>query len=211
MWRARPTGWRRCACGGCCRCGWRRPGRGAMTPIRSDRNTASPILWVTKMTVLGRSAQRRRSSSLRRSRVNSSSALKGSSISRISGSGTKARAMAARCCMPPESSRGRRSRKSHRPVRWSRASARSRPSAAENGRMISTGSRQFSITLRQGSRVGFWNTMPTRGSGARTTSSPMRTSPAVAGSRPAMMRSRVVLPQPEGPTRLRNSPPATVR
>jgi hypothetical protein len=38
-----------------------------------------------------------------------------------------------------------------------------------------------------------------------TTSSPMRISPEVISSRPATMRSVVVLPQPEGPTSTRNS------
>src|SRR6185503_14961799 len=39
-----------------------------------------------------------------------------------------------------------------------------------------------------------------------TTRSPMRISPAVMFSRPAIMRSRVDLPQPDGPTRTTNSP-----
>ena len=38
-----------------------------------------------------------------------------------------------------------------------------------------------------------------------TTSSPMRISPEVISSSPATMRKVVVLPQPEGPTRTRNS------
>src|SRR3990172_755980 len=39
-----------------------------------------------------------------------------------------------------------------------------------------------------------------------TTCPPMRISPSVGGSNPAIMRSKVVLPQPEGPKRTRNSP-----
>src|SRR5262245_50942555 len=38
-----------------------------------------------------------------------------------------------------------------------------------------------------------------------TTSAPMRISPEVISSRPATMRSVVVLPQPEGPTKTMNS------
>ena len=38
-----------------------------------------------------------------------------------------------------------------------------------------------------------------------TTVSPIRISPAVMASRPAIMRSVVVLPQPEGPTKTTNS------
>ena len=39
-----------------------------------------------------------------------------------------------------------------------------------------------------------------------TTRSPMRISPPVMSSRPAIMRNRVDLPQPDGPTSTTNSP-----
>src|ERR1700674_5157022 len=45
-----------------------------------------------------------------------------------------------------------------------------------------------------------------RGGRLFTTRSPMRTSPLVMSSSPAIMRSAVVLPQPDGPTRQTNSP-----
>src|ERR1700741_4391280 len=41
-----------------------------------------------------------------------------------------------------------------------------------------------------------------------TTRSPMRTSPPEISSRPAIMRSSVDLPQPDGPTSTQNSPSA---
>src|SRR3954468_3935038 len=44
-----------------------------------------------------------------------------------------------------------------------------------------------------------------------TTRSPIRSSPSVMSSRPAIIRSAVDLPQPEGPTRIMNSPSATSR
>src|SRR6266496_1615167 len=44
-----------------------------------------------------------------------------------------------------------------------------------------------------------------------TTVSPIRSSPSVMSSRPAIIRSAVDLPQPEGPTRIMNSPSATSR
>src|SRR5258708_11570805 len=53
--------------------------------------------------------------------------------------------------------------------------------------------------------------MPRSGPGPLTTVRPTLTSPALALSKPAMMRSRVVLPQPEAPTRQMNAPRATVR
>src|SRR6202171_2932613 len=45
-----------------------------------------------------------------------------------------------------------------------------------------------------------------RGGRLFTTRSPIRTSPLVMSSSPAIMRSAVVLPQPDGPTRQTNSP-----
>src|SRR5580700_1278308 len=45
-----------------------------------------------------------------------------------------------------------------------------------------------------------------RGGRLLTTRSPIRTSPLVISSRPAIMRNAVVLPQPDGPTRHTNSP-----
>src|SRR5665213_2373515 len=50
-----------------------------------------------------------------------------------------------------------------------------------------------------------------RGARSLTTRSPISISPLVTDSSPAIMRSAVVLPQPEGPTRQTNSPWATSR
>src|ERR1051326_2853861 len=50
-----------------------------------------------------------------------------------------------------------------------------------------------------------------RGARPLTSWSSMKTWPALGASRPAMMRSVVVLPQPEGPTSTSNSPFSTVR
>src|SRR5450830_608744 len=50
-----------------------------------------------------------------------------------------------------------------------------------------------------------------RGAMWLTTFSPMETVPEVIVSSPASMRSAVVLPQPEGPTSMTNSPSATTR
>ena len=47
-----------------------------------------------------------------------------------------------------------------------------------------------------------------RGARSVTSRSPMKISPAVTSSRPAIIRRSVDLPQPEGPTRTRNSPSA---
>src|SRR5271170_3991114 len=53
--------------------------------------------------------------------------------------------------------------------------------------------------------------MPRSGPGPITVLSPTLTSPELAVSKPAMMRSRVVLPQPDAPTRQMNSPRGTTR
>src|SRR4051812_20801977 len=50
-----------------------------------------------------------------------------------------------------------------------------------------------------------------RGAFQVTVSPPMRMSPAVTSSRPAIIRSVVVFPHPDGPTRMQNSRSRTVR
>jgi len=80
-----------------------RPGRAVMTSTREPRKIASSISWVTNSTVLRSRSQTRSSSSCINARVWLSSAPNGSSSSRIAGSLASARAMAVRCCMPPES------------------------------------------------------------------------------------------------------------
>src|SRR5271169_5031381 len=47
--------------------------------------------------------------------------------------------------------------------------------------------------------------------GSLTTRAPIEIRPAVARSRPATMRSVVVLPQPDGPSSVTNSPASTAR
>ena len=81
-------------------------GPGDMTTTRDDRNTASAIEWVTKTTVAFVASQIRSSSRLMRSRVISSRAPNGSSIRSNDGLNVRARAIATRCCMPPESCQG---------------------------------------------------------------------------------------------------------
>jgi hypothetical protein len=92
-----------------------RPGRGDMTTTRWERKTASGIEWVTNTTAALVSAQMRMSSDCMRSRVISSRAPKGSSISSSAGLRARARAIATRCCIPPESWLGRCEAKSASP------------------------------------------------------------------------------------------------
>ena len=70
----------------------------------------------------------------------------------------------------------------------------------------------LSRTVRCGYSAYDWNTMAmSRSLGSRlfTTLPPIRNSPDVIVSRPAIIRSAVDLPQPDGPTSTRNSPSAT--
>src|SRR5262245_7768142 len=54
-------------------------------------------------------------------------------------------------------------------------------------------------------------TLRARGGRSLTTIPPIRISPSVGCSRPAISRISVVLPQPDGPSRTRNSPSAAAR
>ena len=83
-----------------------RPGRADITTTRVERNTDSAIECVTKTTVESVSCQIRSSSLFIRSRVISSRAPNGSSISSSGGENERARAIETRCCIPPESCHG---------------------------------------------------------------------------------------------------------
>ncbi|MCY1301197.1 hypothetical protein D9M70_507920 [compost metagenome] len=76
------------------------------TAMRSPRRSASAGSWVTSKVVIPRSRVRLRKCLCRSRRIVGSRALNGSSISRMSGSRTSARANPTRCCMPPDSSWG---------------------------------------------------------------------------------------------------------
>jgi len=187
-----------------------RPGRSDITSTRSARNTASGMLWVISSTVLRVRSQMRCSSRFICSRVIASSAPKGSSISRIDGSLSKARQMATRCCMPPDSCQGSLSSKPARPAICNSWCARGRCGRRSSPRSC-IGSSRFFSTVRQASSTGVWKTMPTSSSGPSTARPPMSMRPAVAGVSPATIFSSVLLPQPLGPTMTTNSPGSTCR
>ena len=72
----------------------------------------------------------------------------------------------------------------------------------------------FSRTVRCGNNAYDWNTMEMRrlaGGNCVTSRSPMRMLPEVGVSRPAIMRSVVDLPQPDGPSRTVKLPAGTVK
>ena len=150
--------------------------------------------------------------------ISGSSAEVTSSNSMIFGRMHSARAIATRCCWPPESCAGyllacsgMRTR-----ARWLRASS----SAAFFGiRRTQIGaSVQLSSTVRCGNRLNCWNTMPTS---RRTSSIFLRSSvismpstttrPRCQLSIRLMQRRSVDLPLPDGPQMTMRSPRMTLR
>ena len=81
-----------------------RPGRAVITTTRSDNVIASGTECVMKTIVLRCSFQILNNCFCSSRRVRASSAPNGSSMRMVDGSVAKARAMATRCFMPPESS-----------------------------------------------------------------------------------------------------------
>lgn len=79
------------------------PGRPDMTMMRSPRMIASSMSWVTMSTVLRSASHRATSSSCMSMRVWASRAPSGSSMSSTGEPVAKARAIATRWRMPPES------------------------------------------------------------------------------------------------------------
>src|SRR5438105_6435165 len=170
------------------------------------------MLWVTKRIVVPVSRQTRRSSSFNRSRVISSSAPNGSSISRICGSLTSALAMDTRCRIPPDSSCGYECSQPLRPTSSSNSAGVALPLCFAP-LATSSGSSTLASAVRHGSSAGSWNTKPMsrRRRAAPAVPPRMRMSPADGGTRSATARSSVDLPQPEGPSSVRNSPRVTSR
>ncbi len=139
----------------------------------------------------------------------------GSSANITVGRETSARAIATRCCCPPESSAGRWPRRSASPTL---------PTSSSNQPFSflrperSSGSRMFSFAVSIGSRLKNWKMKPmcwrrslvSSVSPSSVMSVPaIATRPAVGRSRPARMCMSVDLPEPEGPITAVNSPLAT--
>lgn len=120
-----------------------------------------------------------------------------------SGPAASTRAICARCCMPPDSSWGRRSAASARPTSPSSSSARA--FCSDDPEYLDA-RRMFSCTEYHGNSVGCWNTTPRSVPGPSTGLPSTLTEPSVGSRKPASRRSSVDLPQPEGPTRHTISP-----
>src|SRR5260221_13809715 len=185
-----------------------RPGRPRITSMRSLRTSASSMSWVTKSMVGPSSRQISSRWSCSEIRVKASSALNGSSRSSTEGRVTRARAIAARWAMPPESCCGRASAKPPRPTRASTAL----DSAARSARgSAARPNSAFCRTVSHGMRRGSWKMKPTCGFGPATARPSIWRVPALGTSSPPTMRSRVDLPQPLVPTMPMISPRPTLR
>jgi hypothetical protein len=190
---------------------WMRPS--CMTPISSAMAKASCWSWVTRMAVvpdgledvahLAREALAQVDVEVREGLVEQQQA----------GLGARARASATRCCWPPESSCGnlRRPRGPDPPCRAVvdalRDGVRGALAQAEGDVVGHAQVRKQGVVLEHhadaarsgGSAAGAADTWPLSGSPRRT------------GSKPAMARSTVVLPQPEGPSRQPMRPASSSR
>ena len=140
----------------------------------------------------------------------------GSSSSTSDGSGARARASATRCCWPPESWCGERSaRSASRPDQGEQlahpaavAALAPRQAEADVGRPPTGAGTARPPAARSRCRGGGPATLRPA---PATTRSPRVTVPASGSSKPAISRSSVVLPQPDGPSSAVRLPPGTCR
>jgi hypothetical protein len=133
----------------------------AMKITRSATSRVKPISWVTRIIVMPSSARPTIVSSTSLT-ISGSRAEVGSSNSITFGSMHSARAMATRCCCPPESWAGNLSAWLRILPRSSSRRAVASASARAMPRERIGASTQFSSTVRCGNRLNCWNTMPSR-------------------------------------------------
>ena len=150
--------------------------------------------------------------------ISGSRAEVGSSKSITLGFMASARAMAARCCWPPESWAGYLSFWLAIPTRSSSAMPAFSASAREVLRTLIGPSVTFSRIVLCANRLKLWNTIPTSArsparalpsSGSRSPSTSM--SPLSIGSSRLIARHSVDLPDPDGPSTTTTWPDATSR
>jgi hypothetical protein len=178
---------------------------------------AKPISWVTHSIVMPPSANSIITSSTSLI-ISGSSAEVGSSNSMILGVRHSARAIATRCCWPPDSCSGYLPACSAMRTRLSCTMARSSASFLGILPTHIGASVRFSSTVRCGNRLNCWNTMPTclRMASIAFTSSVSSTPstikwPCWCSSSRLMQRISVLLPEPDGPQMTMRSPLATFR
>ena len=135
-----------------------RPSASTSTRSAYDAATGS-WLTITMVWPYSRAAVRSSPSTSRELRV--SRLPVGSSARTTAGRGASARAIATRCCCPPDSSPGRCVTRSASPSTSRRWSTHARSSADSRRPASSKGSSTFSRTSRVGTRLKDWKTKPT--------------------------------------------------
>ena len=188
-----------------------------MKTTRSAARRANPISWVTTSMVIPSAASPviTASTSLI---ISGSSALVGSSNSITLGFIASDRAMATRCCCPPESCAGYFPAWSATPTRSSNAIASRRASPGRSLRTFTGPSVTFSSTVLWANRLNDWKTIPTSDRNRAS----LR--PSAASCRPSMaivpestvssrliVRHNVDLPDPDGPRTTTTWPGSTSR
>ena len=145
--------------------------------------------------------------------ISGSSAEVGSSNSIAIGSIHKARAIATRCCWPPESWAGYLLAWLAKPTRSNNFSPFSFAAPFSLLRTFTCASVRFSIMERWGNNSKCWNTIPTLARNlaksvrlSLTFISFTRISPCCIGSKPLTVLISVDLPDPEGPQTTTTSP-----
>src|SRR5215475_5823829 len=176
---------------------------------------AKPISWVTTIMVMPSRARSTITSSTSLI-ISGSSAEVGSSNSIAIGSMASARAIATRCCWPPDSSAGNFFACSFRPTRSSSAMAFATASSCGRLSTFSCARQRLSMMRKCGNSSKCWNTMPTRARsfGRLVLESPtlmpsIVISPFWNGSSALTHLISVDLPEPDGPHTTTTSPLAT--
>ncbi len=178
---------------------------------------ANPISWVTTIIVIPSLASEviTLSTSLI---ISGSSALVGSSKSITFGSIASDRAIATRCCWPPDSWAGYLSAWLAMPTRSSSSIALLRASSFDALRTFLGASVTLSRIVLCANRLKDWNTMPTSDrSCASLRPSSGNTSPSISIVPDSMVSSRLMvrhnvdLPEPDGPSTTMTSPRSTSR
>src|SRR5215212_3683687 len=189
----------------------------SMNTTRLAAERAKPISWLTTIMVMP-AAARSRMTSRTSLIISGSRAEVGSSNSSSLGSMARARAIATRCCWPPDSWAGSLLAWFSTPTRASSSRARRSASWRDWPRTLIGPRVTLSSTVLWANRLNCWKTMPTSDrSRARARPSAGRGSPwrrmvpSSIGSRRLMVRHRVDLPEPEGPTTTTTSPGSTSR
>ena len=149
--------------------------------------------------------------------ISGSSAEVGSSNSIAIGSIASARAIATRCCWPPDSSAGYLFACTVNPTRSSSFSPLAIASSCERPSTFSCARHRFSMIRKCGNSSKCWNTMPTRARsfgrsvlGSLTLMPSRMIWPSWNGSSALTHLISVDLPEPDGPHTTTTSPLATL-